>query len=194
MNVLQMTSANWGLVVVLVVAGFALGNFMAARPHAKDVRTADLRLLARQLQLYPKLVDCPDWLIDRLDQPADTQNIYATKSTPRLTHYTLVVDDLALPAARYVAIDGAWQPIETGLSSQSQLAKRASALAGLPLDLPPSLSPLVVGLQAKANSISIYWQDHRYQHQAGAHKLDTKQANEDLRLLKSALMAWAEKI
>lgn len=169
---MELSGNTLSIVVVLIVAGFLIGNFMGAKPKAREVRTADLRLLARKIRLYPKLVQSPDWLPQ------------TAKMTPQ---YTLVVDEFSLPMACYVAKDGVWQAV-------GDLPKKAQVLAGQPLELPAMVGELVLGLQIKANSVMIFWKDDQYQQRKDAQKLDEQQALQDLNALKSAMQQWGEMV
>lgn len=166
---MELSGNTLSIVVVLIVAGFLIGNFMGAKPKAREVRTADLRLLARKIRLYPKLVQSPDWL---------------PQTAKMIPQYTLVVDEFSLPMACYVAKDGVWQPIS------DDLPKKAQALSGLAIDLPPDIQKLLLGLQIKANSVIVYWQDDQYQQRKDAQKLNETQAMQDLTALKTAMTHW----
>ena len=166
---MEFSGNTLAIVVVLLVAGFLIGNFMGAKPKAGEVRTADLRLLARKLRLYPKLVPPPAWL------PSDAK---------MLPQYALVMDEFSLPMACYVIKDGVWQPID------GELPKKAQVLSGLAIDLPADIQKLMLGLQIKANSVIVYWQDDQYQQRKDAQKLNETQAMKDLTALKTAMEHW----
>ncbi|MFB6348363.1 hypothetical protein ACFBZI_02715 [Moraxella sp. ZJ142] len=189
------SNAMIATVVVLVAAGFLLGNFMAARPKASETRVADFRLMARQRQIFPKLISCPSWLLKTLAvlrpaKPMGTDPYARTPSTPMIAQYTLMIDELALPLAQYVAVDGTWQLIEQTFYT-AKMQRQAEQLHGVAVDLPPSIAPQVLGLALKANHIALYWLDNQYQHSHKAYKLDKAQADKDLQALKRQLSAWA---
>lgn len=171
---MELSAGTLGVFVVLIIAGFAIGNFMAARPNAHQTRVGDLRLLARRLHLYPKLVAYPDWLGEIKDF-----------NQPMLCQYTLIDDNFSLPLLRYTIKDGCWQ------SCQVQVEK-FDALHAKAVDLPNEILPLIVALQIKANCLTIYWRDDLYQYHKKAYKLNTAQAQTDLNLLKTALQTWGE--
>lgn len=170
---MNLSSSTIAIIVVLLVAGFAIGNFMGAKPKPNQVRSAELRLLARGLRLYPKLVPTPSWL------PYDK---------PMVTQYTLIIDELSLPMACYVAEAGVWRLLDGAVNDRPKVLHQAN------IALPDSLLSLVLGLQIKANSITIFWQDEQYQYSKQALKLDKILAQADLQALKVALTRWAEQI
>lgn len=169
------------LIVVLVVAGFLLGNMFAAKPKAHEVRTSDFRLLARQLGFNPKFVSRPDWL-PAVVQTGVRANNHAVKNQ-MVTAYAVINDEWRLPLVRLAATDATWQTIEG-----------SHALHGALIDLPKDISDHVVGLQAKANSVIIYWHDGRYQSWQGTKKLDKPLAKQELTALQAQLTAWGDEM
>lgn len=169
------------LIVVLVVAGFLLGNMFAAKPKAHEVRTSDFRLLARRLGFNPKFVSRPDWL-PAAPQTGVRANNHAVKNQ-MVTAYAVINDEWRLPLVRLSVADGVWQAIDGDCM-----------LAGVPIDLPKDIKNHVVGLQAKANSVIVYWHDGRYQSWQGTKKLDKKLAEQDLATLKAQIITWGDEI
>ena len=169
------------LIVVLVVAGFLLGNMFAAKPKAHEVRTSDFRLLARRLGFNPKFVSCPDWL-PAAAQTGVRANNHSLKNQ-MVTAYAVINDEWRLPLVRLAATDGTWQTIDGG-----------HALDGASIGLPKDIGDHVAGLQAKANSVIIYWQDGRYQSWQGTKKLDKSLAEQELTALQAQLTAWGDEM
>lgn len=120
------------LVVVAVIL-FVIGNIMGLKPKASEVRVGDMRLFARKLDLNPKLVPIPDWLVGVADKGG------------MIAQYTLINDEWRLPARYLLWIDGAWQG-DTVLDI-----------------LPPKFcESYIKGVMLKANCVTIYWQDEPY--------------------------------
>ncbi len=207
---MSLSSGTIALIVVLVVAGFAIGNFLGARPRPSEVRTADLRLLARKMGIMPKLISCPGWLMAHYQalaygQAGNKKTDYDSlpndkKRLPMLTQYTLSIDGLTLPMACYLAVDDtalgakAWQAVDLGIEHSPKAAAKTARLNGLALDLPSAITPHVLALSIKANTITLYWLDTAYQAKRGAHKLDKAQATQDLSAMKVALENWADAV
>lgn len=163
------------IIVVLCVAGFFLGNMFAAKPKAHEVRTADFRLLARKFGFNPKLITKPDWL------PAKKQDAsHHAVLRDFVATYAVICDDWRLPLSRFVMMDGIWQALD-----MIQVQFDADSL-------PKEVADNAIGLQFKANSVVLYWQDSRYQASQGVHKLDKNRAEQDLQALKQALNAWGD--
>ncbi|MDO4440884.1 MAG: hypothetical protein Q4B81_01720 [Moraxella sp.] len=160
------------LIVVLGVAGFLLGNMFALKPKANEVRVADFRLLARKHGFNPKLIPRPSWLPAKTNQ----HNHHAPKND-FVASYGVICDEWRLPLLRLVVKDGVWC-----------VADADSKPADTAIKLPDEMANYALGLQAKANSIVLYWQDVRYQSSKGMQKLDADAAQADLQALKQALM------
>lgn len=74
------------------------------------------------------------------------------------------------------------------------MQRQVSKIDGAAIDLPASIASYALGLSIKANHISLYWLDDKYQFSHKAHKLDNQQAEADLSHLKQQLMAWARSV
>lgn len=191
---MDLSSGAIATLVVLGVAGFFVGNFMAARPKAQESRVADFRLMARRLGIYPKLIACPSWLAERLAglRPVKTDPYARERSSaPMIAQYGLMMDEVALPLAQYQAIDGRWRLIEQQIHTPKQ-HRQSSRLDGMAIDLPAAIAAQTLGLTLKANHVALYWLDDSYQHSHKAYKLDEVQAQADLSALKAQLTAWAQ--
>lgn len=124
-----------GFWVVLVVVAFVIGNVMALKPKASDVRLGQMRLFARKIGLNPKFSPTPAFI--------------ATPTTAKMmANYTLIDDAWRLPLAELTVKDGKWHSdMPHPLSEQS-------------IDHP--LAQYFQGLSIKANSICLYWHDEAY--------------------------------
>lgn len=130
-----------GFWVVLAVVLFVLGNLMGAKPKAHETRLGQLRTLARQHQLHPKLISIPAWL----------------GSNTMIAQYTKVNDQWRLPLTRLKVQDGMWQLVD---GSHHHLVGTSVNFG--------NLSPYMQGLLIKANCVSIFWHDETYIQQFGA--------------------------
>ena len=192
---MSLSSESIAIIVVLVVAGFWVGNFMAARPNANQMRVADFRLMVRHFGIFPKLITCPNWLKDRYDALKPTKkDAYArADSMPWVAQYTVIIEDLRLPMAQYHVMAGCWHLIPQQFYTPKMLTQ-VRRLDEQPIHLPEHIKAQVLGLSMKANHISLYWLDHKYQHSQKAYKLDKIKAQSDLNDIKTQLMAWAKLI
>lgn len=177
-----MDSSILPMVVVIVVAGFLLGNMFAAKPKNQELKVADFRLLARKFALHPKLVAIPDWLSDTDKSTPKPSPFAETRPAQALmAQYSMICDDWRLPLARFVIKDGVWRMLDG--------QGNACVLDGVSVDLPDGILPYVQGLQIKANSVMIFWQDRHYQSDS-RHKLDSQRACDDLTALQASLQQW----
>lgn len=171
-----------GLWVVVAVVVFVLGNVMALKPKASEVRLGQLRLLARQLSLHPKLIPTPDWL-------------QSTPTPAMISCYTYLDDSWRLPQAWLIATDGTWQQLMSGQKTPTDNTthnawQTAHPLSGQTITSP--LAPYIKGLSFKANSVSIFWQDDVYVRTFSVkdrHALHT--IEQELHQLRSYLIALA---
>ena len=190
-----------GIWIAIIIVLFVLGSMMALKPNGIDQRLDKLRMTARRLQLNPKLVTCPDWVLGR-----DNEN-----GRGMLGQYCLMLDDMQLPHMRFRVIDGQWRPdsnfvdistedktlnipsaIRSNPSKANSAVKKTNFnLDKMPLDLPVSIEPFVKGLVTKANSIVIYWEDINYVRPITNPSYQTKLIEDDLLILKSKLEYWA---
>lgn len=184
MDFSNLSSTTIAIIVVLVVAGFFVGNFMGARPKAHEMRTSDLRLLARSLRLHPKLIAYPDWLPSL---PPSTGGDYAKPSAGMIAQYGLILDEFSLPLGKFIVQNGRLQPV-------GELPKKAQILTDTPLDLPDEIAKSALGLYFKANSIVLFWDDRTYRQSLSAHKLDKAASQADLQALIWQLNAWANQV
>lgn len=191
---MDLSNTAIAIIVVLVVAGFLLGNFMAARPSPAAVRVADFRLMARSYQIFPKLIACPDWLVAQKNLispvPADR---HLSEATAKIAQYTLTAHELALPMVQYQAVAGVWRLVEQDFYT-AKMRQQAARLDGVPILLPDAIASRTLGLSMKANAVALYWFDDKYQHSHKAYKLDKNQAAADLADMYKALIGWAETV
>ena len=168
---------------------------MAARPNANQMRVADFRLMARHFGIFAKLITCPNWLKDRYDTLKPTKkDAYArADSMPWVAQYTVIIEDLRLPMAQYHVMAGCWHLIPQQFYTPKMLTQ-VRRLDEQPIHLPEHIKAQVLGLSMKANHISLYWLDDKYQHSQKAYKLDKIKAQSDLNDIKTQLMAWAKLI
>ena len=159
-----------GAWVVLLVVVFVIGNVMALKPKASEVRLGQMRLFARQIGLVPKLIPTPEFL--------------KTPNAPKMmASYTLIDDAWRLPLGEFLAKDGYWQNFGTSspnMSSQS---------------IDNVLSLYFYGLTTKSNSISLYWHDDAYvkSHKVRDDTVSTK-IQTDLNALKDYLSHLAQEM
>ena len=192
-----------GMWIAILIVLFVLGSMMALKPNGIDQRLDKLRMTARRLQLNPKLVACPDWILGRDNE----------LGRGMMGQYCLVLEGVQLPQTRYRVVEGEWRPdtsfvdnnvmttlnipsaIRNGQGSNNSLKKKADfSLDKTPLELPISIEPFVKGLWTKANSIVIYWEDIAYVRPISNPSYRAKMIEEDLLVLKSKLEQWAEQI
>ncbi|WII95490.1 hypothetical protein LU276_01155 [Moraxella haemolytica] len=169
------------LIVVLGVAGFLLGNIFALKPKAGEVRVADFRLLARTYGFNPKLIPRPDWLPTRVQQHSH----HAPKND-LVVSYGVVCDEWRLSFVRLIVKDGKWCVVD---ADKGILYDKADGVT-----LPVEIMSHALGLQVKANSVVLYWQDVHYQSSRGVQKLDKKLAQADLQTLKQALLDFGNQL
>lgn len=126
-----------GALVAAIAILFVIGNVMGLKPKAGEVRIGEMRLLARKLELNPKLVAIPDWLMDVRQNKGLGKN-------GMIAQYTLINDEWRLPAGQVAWVEGAWQ-------------------GDFVTVMPPSFcTPYLKGLSVKANSVTLYWHDEPY--------------------------------
>ncbi len=190
-----------GTLIGVIIVLFVLGSMMALKPNGIDQRLDKLRMIARRLQLNPKLVACPDWIKGR-------DNEYGRGM---LGQYCLILEETKLPHTRYQVIDGQWRPVSsfvdtsddaktlhipsairsTQSSNNVTVKKTDFSLDKAPLELPVSIEPFVKGLMTKANSIIIYWEDIAYVRPNSNPTYHQQRIEADLLVLKANLEKWA---
>ncbi len=137
-----------GTWIAIGVALFVLGSIMGLKPSAVDVRLDKLRMTARRLELNPKLVACPDWLRGKNNEFGKGM----------MGQYGIVIDGMKLPHVRYEMLENQWRAEKI----DDEVGKTDFSLDKMALELPKGIEPYVKGLEAKANSIQIYWDDVTY--------------------------------
>ncbi len=190
-----------GLWIGIIIVLFVLGSMMALKPSGIDQRLDNLRMMARRLQLNPKLITCPDWIKGK-------DNEYGRGM---IGQYCLILEGTQLPHARYQVIDGQWRPdnsfvdmavdnsklaipsaIRPSQNHTNTVVKKINfSLDKTPLDLPVSIEPFVKGLTTKANSIIIYWEDIAYVRPSTNPAYQQTLIETDLLALKEKLEKWA---
>lgn len=172
-----------GLWIVVAVIIFALGSIMALKPSGLEQRLDKLRMTARRLELNPKLIACPEWIRGK-------DNEYGKGM---MAQYTLIIDDISLPFSRYLAIDRQWRVQLDNTNTQQSTEKPKKEqfiLDKVALGLPDIIEPFVKGLQTKANSISIYWNDIEYVRPNRQGAYQPERIEPDLQQLKQQLIHW----
>ncbi|UNU73972.1 hypothetical protein LU293_03515 [Moraxella nasovis] len=169
-----MDNQTIAIIIVLIVAGFILGSIFGAKPRAYEVRVADLRLIARKMQLNPRLVPAADWL-----QPVRTGMI---------AQYSVVNDSWRLPLRRFLCVNGQWQAL---MGDDMATDDIMPILKELSLS---EIGKLSFGLQAKSNGIVFYWHDSLYQGLKPTGHLNAVLAEQDLMQLKSLLERIAQQM
>lgn len=128
-----------GILVTVIAIFFVIGNIMGLKPKTSEVRVGQMRLLARKMDLHPKLVPTPSWL---------SPNEKMIGKNGMIAQYTVMDDLWQLPAKHLLWINESWR-YEDGSTAYFS-------------SLPNHLSLHIKGLTTKANSITIYWQDELY--------------------------------
>ena len=187
-----------GTWIAIAIGMFVLGTIMALKPSVVDMRLDKLRMTARRLELNPKVVACPDWVRGRNNEFGKGM----------IGQYSLIMDDMKFPETHYQVVDGVLrlentQAQASNVTSQSSYideshstAKQrlAQRLQGEPLNLPPSMAPLVKGVYLKANSLVVFWQDGSYVQPATNPNFKIQQIEPELSALKSIMQSWAQKL
>ncbi|MDO5652074.1 MAG: hypothetical protein Q4G13_08095 [Moraxella sp.] len=175
-----------GMWVVLAVIGFALGNMMAIKPRKEEMRLDELRMMARKLQLHPKLVPIPAWI--PLNKPSQQKNTL-------IMQYSLIDDSLRLPLCQFIKTDKGFELILPAQTGNPQHNTRYNIggeilmnenLANLPM------FDYIFGVSVKANAVQVFWQDERF---SNIHaKLDDDELMAVLSELKQFMTDWADNI
>ena len=187
-----------GTWIAIAIGMFVLGTIMALKPSVVDMRLDKLRMTARRLELNPKVVACPDWVRGRNNEFGKGM----------IGQYSLIMDDMKFPETHYQVVDGVLrlenaQAQGSNVNSQSSSIdeshspskqRLAQRLEGEPLNLPPSMAPLVKGVYLKANSLVVFWQDGSYVQPATNPNFKMQQIEPELSALKSAMQSWAQKL
>ncbi len=190
-----------GTWIAIAIGMFVLGTIMALKPSVVDMRLDKLRMIARRLELNPKVVACPDWIRGRNNEFGKGM----------IGQYSLIMDDMKFPETHYQVVDGRLklegsQAQGTDVNSQSSSIvgiagshstskqRLAQRLEGEPLTLPPSMAPLVKGVYLKANSLVVFWHDSSYVQPATNPNFKMQQIEPELSALKSTMQAWAQKV
>ncbi|WP_434353338.1 hypothetical protein VH441_09110 [Psychrobacter sp. HD31] len=167
-----------GIWITVGIVLFVLGSIMGLKPSGIDQRTDKVRMAARKLALNPKLVACPDWLRGKDDE----------YGRGMMGQYGIVVEGYKMPHVRYHAVDGKWRPVTIdGDVVDFSLDKVA-------IDLPENIIKHTKGLEAKANSIVLYWDDVAYVRPATNPSYHEKNIETDLYPITQKLTQWASLI
>ena len=176
-----------GVWVCVVVALFVLGSLMALMPSARARQLDALRMTARRIGLQPKLVACPDWLVQQLNKQP---NLPTDKM---VAQYGCLIEGARLPACDFLAVDGRWQlaahwqafaQTEPSMTNKFLLN---NALNGASIDLPANIAQHALGLSVQANFIALYWRENL---DASPATLETR--TNDLIQLKTDLQRYAD--
>lgn len=184
-----------GIWIAIAIAMFAVGTMMALKPSVIEVRLDKLRMMARKLELNPKLIACPDWVEGRNKEYGKGM----------IAQYALIMDDMKFAETHYQVIDAELRLIE-GVDKETaqplnlkELGENTKRVAGAnldcePLNLPPNIAPLVKGVYTKANSLVVFWHDIGYVQPKTNPNFDMAQIEPDLSALKSTMETWAQKL
>lgn len=167
-----------GAWIAIIVILFIVGSIMGLKPSGIDQRLDKLRMTARKLSLNPKLVACPEWLRGK-------DNEYGRGM---MGQYGIVLDGYKMPHVRYHLVDGLWRPVSQPDNTEAELDFSLDKVA---VDLPASIKKFCKGIEAKANSIVLYWDDTAYVRPATNPNYDVNNIEQELLQLKSKLTDWA---
>lgn len=148
---------------------FVLGGIMALKPSARDSQLDNLRMLARQVGLQPKLVACPSWITGKNGE----------KGKGMIAQYGLIIENAKMLPCDYQVIDGEWRPMAENFSANFALDKK-------PVMFDEKINPTVKGLSCKANFICLYWHENvQMGHQANLENSEKilKSLKEQLQIL-----------
>lgn len=155
-----------GLWITIGVLLFAVGSIMALQPSAKQKARGKLRERGRILGLQPKLVPCPDWLI----------NQHGEKGQGMVPLYGIVLPDAKLPMMHALVIDDVIEVLEGDIS-----------LADQPCDI-----KRVLGITMQANFIGVYWSESIQE--SNKSLSNVSQLDKKLENIKENLQMWAKKV
>ncbi len=164
-----------GIWITVGIVLFVLGSIMALKPSGIDQRTDKVRIAARKLELNPKLVACPHWLRGKDDE----------YGRGMMGQYGIVIEGYKMPHVKYYAVDGKWRPVTLDNGAVD------FSLNQVTIDLPENIIKFTKGLEAKANSIVIYWDDVAYVRPATNPNYHEKNIEADLSPIKQKLTQWA---
>lgn len=153
-----------GVWITLGIFLFFLGSLMALQPSAKQKALGKLREAGRKMQLNPRLVACPDWLV----------NARGEKGKGMVALYGLVLPDAKLPLMNALVID-----------EVMEIVKGNQVLVDMPCTIPGAL-----GVTMQANFIGLYWDEQLDNRQKNTPQLHA----EKLTYIKESLQTWAKKV
>lgn len=156
-----MSSGFW---ITLLIFAFVIGSIMALKPSAKQKALGKLRERGRVLGLQPKLVPCPDWLI----------NARGEKGKGMVALYGLVIKDAKLPLSNALVIDNIIEVIEGDIALNDDTCGVFDAL----------------GITMQANFIGIYIKESL----GAPAEMKPEKIEERLNNLKENLQMWAKKV
>lgn len=154
-----MTNDTIGVFVLIGIAIFMVGNFMGAKPKPSTLKIENLRLASRGANLSPKIIATPFWLIANFRQLKPLE-LKQKSQAQTITQYTLIDDTLQLPQSCYRVQNKQWCWVDIDDSTGV-----AGFLDGKPVSL-GDITPFVVGLAFKANSVILLWHDEKFAYQS----------------------------
>lgn len=157
--------------ISIFIVLFILGSIMGLKPSSRERFLDNLRMMARRLELNPKLIATPNWLIGNSGE----------KGHGMIAQYGLIMNDIKLPACDFQIIDGQWRPYTGNHPANFALDK-------VPVELPDTIESTVQGMSAKANFICIYWKENS----SMGNPANLENSEKDLTLLKTQLQHFAQ--
>lgn len=171
------------VMILAIIFIVFIGNFMSAKPSTKEVQLDSVRMTARRLELNPKLIKTPEWLLNHNTQNKSEKVYYdySKTDTPMLMQYSLVNDDWRLPKACFLIennqlilfqIDNqnnAKTYLERQVVKLSDNAKKIDKLniADFFDKKHQDILPFLKGIMIQANSISLYFYDEKWANTLG---------------------------
>lgn len=158
--------------IILGVFAFAIGTFMSLQPSAKERALGKIRERARLMQLNPRVVACPEWLI----------NASGEKGKGMVALYGLVLPDAKLPLIEAQVIDRQTNVVTADNSIRPFFHGKPCAVTG------------VLGLTLQANFIGLYWTEKLGDDGQKNPTQDIEAIDKKLKNIKEYLQNTAEKV
>lgn len=174
-----MNSSTISILIIVTIFVIFIGNFMGAKPNAKEMRLDNIRMMARRLSLNPKLIKTPEWLLDKnsKEQSKKPHYDYSKSDTEFVMQYSIINDDWALPKALFLVQGNQLNllDIDNKKDTNTYLQRQANSLAENAkkldkLTIPDELNnilPYIKGVGIQSNSISIFLNDEQWANSLG---------------------------
>lgn len=173
-----MGDINIGVLIVVGIAVFVVGNFMGAKPKPSELKIENLRLAARMANLSPKIIATPFWLIANF-RILPKLELKKRSQMTTVTQYTVIDDSLKLPQSCYKVQDGKWVWVNIDDKiPDDKVPLTHKKLDGQAVDFGLQLAqitPFVVGLAFKANSVTLLWHDDKFAKRSAIIDIDDEQ-------------------